>query len=295
MTELHRLDALDTEEPELVAKARRAGRLYGDSFPSIWEPERQIASEVYAAAAAHAAAMQVPPRLVRSPWYWLGWLLFLSGLVIFLLAMRAEYYAEFINPWFINTVAWGIVVWLAFSGYWKAAKIHDARRSELSRVYFEAATARIDARKHEARNYSPAESDRGGSFVPRGPAPLPQPFGVSHEGAEHLVAEWMRFLGGVEVNVTQFSGDGGIDISGLHYVAQVKNYTGAVDVAAVRELAGVAYADGRKPLFFTSGTYSSGAISFAEQVGIALFVYDAVAGTLSPVGELAKDVMTSGL
>lgn len=40
------------------------------------------------------------------------------------------------------------------------------------------------------------------------PAPPPQPYGVSHAGAEHLVAAWMRHMGAVDATPTQVSRDG---------------------------------------------------------------------------------------
>ncbi|WP_084486098.1 restriction endonuclease [Humibacter albus] len=64
--------------------------------------------------------------------------------------------------------------------------------------------------------------------------------------------------------ITRFSGDGGVDVESTHYIAQVKNYSGTVGVTEMRELGGVASVDGRKPLFFTSGTYSAGAVEFAN-------------------------------
>lgn len=132
--------------------------------------------------------------------------------------------------------------------------------------------------------------------VARGtPPPPPQPFGVSHEGAEALVALWMQHLGAVDAAVTPFSGDGGIDVESKDYIAQVKNYSGTVGVAEIRELAGVALVDGRKPLFFTSGTYAQGAVEFADRASIPLFVYDAVEGTLVAGNSLGQDRLIEGL
>lgn len=128
-----------------------------------------------------------------------------------------------------------------------------------------------------------------------GPMPAPQPFGVSHEGAEALIAAWMVYLGESDAEPTQFSGDGGIDVVSHRYIAQVKNYAGSVDVASVRELAGVSLDDGRKPLFFTSGTYTQGATDFATRVGIALFRYIAAAGTLEGANELGDNYVNLGL
>ncbi|MFB6610418.1 restriction endonuclease [Agromyces sp. NPDC056379] len=127
------------------------------------------------------------------------------------------------------------------------------------------------------------------------PAPAPQPFGVSDRGAEELVAQWMRYLGAPAAMTTQFSGDGGIDVVSDLFIAQVKNYRASISIASMRELAGVAAVDRRKPLFFTSGVYPPSAIGFADQSGIALFCYDAIAGTIAGKNDLGRRGVQHGL
>jgi hypothetical protein len=123
------------------------------------------------------------------------------------------------------------------------------------------------------------------------PPPTPQLLGVSHEGAEHLCAEWLAYLGEQQVVVTRAQNDGGIDILSSRCVAQVKNYQGSVGVTAIRELVGAASVDGRYPIFFTSGTYTKSAIGFADQAGVYLFRYDAAGGTLDGANPLARGVL----
>lgn len=127
------------------------------------------------------------------------------------------------------------------------------------------------------------------------PPPDPQPYGVSHEGAEAIVAVWMQHLGAGDAKVTRYSGDGGIDVESTAYIAQVKNYMGTVGVVEVRELAGVALVDGRTPLFFTSGYFAEGASAFADRAGIALFKYDAAAGNLIGANAIGDALRVSGL
>ena len=127
-----------------------------------------------------------------------------------------------------------------------------------------------------------------GANSTRANPPKPLPKGVSHVGAESLCAEWMNFLGEDKVAVTSATADGGIDIVSSLSVAQVKNYSGSVGVAPVRELVGVASVDGRKPMFFTSGTYTQGAVTLADKAGVALFIYSAERGTLDPANLIAK-------
>ena len=125
--------------------------------------------------------------------------------------------------------------------------------------------------------------------------PDKQPFGVSDEGAESLVAQWMRWLGVFDAEATKFVGDGGIDVESSQYIAQVKNFTGLVGIAAIRELAGVAAVDGRTGLFFTSGNYPPNADTWAEAAGIYLFQYDAKDAKLRASNSLARIALGEGL
>ena len=125
--------------------------------------------------------------------------------------------------------------------------------------------------------------------------PEKQQFGVSDEGAESLVAQWMRWLGVYDAEATKFVGDGGIDVESSKYIAQVKNFTGLVGIAAIRELAGVAAVDGRIGLFFTSGSYPREADMWAESAGIYLFQYDAKEAKLRACNSLAKEALGKGL
>lgn len=154
---------------------------------------------------------------------------------------------------------------------------HQRELEEVARVKAEAealARAADEAVRQERWRNRPA------------PAPPPQPFGVSHEGAESLCAAWMRHLGVLDAEVTKYVGDGGIDVESEQYVAQVKNYTGSVAVADVRALFGVAVADDRHPILFTSGTITSEGRAFAARIRMALIHYDALDGTLRGLNTL---------
>ncbi|KRE21883.1 hypothetical protein ASG80_12455 [Agromyces sp. Soil535] len=126
-------------------------------------------------------------------------------------------------------------------------------------------------------------------------APDPMRLGVTPRGAEELVAQWMRHLGEASASVTAFTGDGGVDVVGARYIAQVKHFTSNVGVAPIRELAGVAATDGRGPLFFTSTGYAPGAVEFADRAGVALFVYSAERRELLGMNGRAKTLMIHGL
>lgn len=171
---------------------------------------------------------------------------------------------------------------LGLSASWDEAHFDHGLREER-----QARDARIAERKDQAASLGipMAELD----------PPAPAHRGVSPREAEELVAQWMRSLGDVAARVTQYVGDGGVDVASERHIAQVKHYASAVRVADLRQLAGVAAVDGRRPLFFTSTGYASGAVSFARQAGIALFVYDAKRGTLTAVTEDAREIWTNGL
>lgn len=93
--------------------------------------------------------------------------------------------------------------------------------------------------------------------------------------AEELCAEWLRRHGDYTASTTKDGADGGVDIRSNKYVAQVKNYKGSVGVQPVREIFGIATAEGKSALFFTSGTYTKAAKDFADSVEVPLIVYDA--------------------
>lgn len=126
-------------------------------------------------------------------------------------------------------------------------------------------------------------------------APLAQKFGVSHRGAEALCAAWMRHLGAIDAKETQVSADGGIDVVSNRYIAQVKNYSGSVGAPEIQQLAGIVAVDKRIGLFFTSGTYTSEAISFANKAKIPLFIYLPEEGKLISSNQLGTKLLAEGL
>jgi hypothetical protein len=98
----------------------------------------------------------------------------------------------------------------------------------------------------------------------------------SSKRAEELCAEWLRRRGDSSAAVTQDGADGGLDIRSNKYVGQVKNYRGTVPVQAIREIHGIAAAENRKAIFFTSGRYTKAAVDFAESVDMPLITYNAL-------------------
>jgi len=116
---------------------------------------------------------------------------------------------------------------------------------------------------------------------------------VDAQEAEELAADWMRILGEEGVRVTRQTKDGGVDVVSTRCVAQVKNYVGSVGVAEIRQLFGASTLDGRKPLFFTSGTYTKSAIEFAQQAKVYLYKYSAQDATLDGINSFAIESLSA--
>lgn len=127
------------------------------------------------------------------------------------------------------------------------------------------------------------------------PPPPGQPFGVSQGGAEYLVAAWMRHLGESDAGTSHETGVGRVAAASARCVAQVRNDAGSVRLEDVQELVAAAAVDGRRPLFFTAGSFAEDAEAYAAQSAVALFVYDAVAGTLDGANELGRIALLDGL
>lgn len=93
---------------------------------------------------------------------------------------------------------------------------------------------------------------------------------------ERLTQRMLRQSGFVEVEVTQRTGDGGIDgtgiirLSGLlsfHVVFQCKRYKGSVSVGKVRDFRGAMVGRADKGLLITTGTFTQDAIEEAKRDG----------------------------
>ena len=105
----------------------------------------------------------------------------------------------------------------------------------------------------------------------------------------------MRHLGESDAGTSHETGVGRVAAASARCVAQVKNEADPVGIDEVEELVAAAAIAGRRPLFFAVGSYAEDAKAFAERSKVALFVYDAVAGTLDGANELARDALLDGL
>lgn len=113
--------------------------------------------------------------------------------------------------------------------------------------------------------------------------------------AEFWARDWLRFLGAEDAQVTQATQDGGVDVTSKLYVAQVKHYVNPVGPAPVREIAGVANALLKQPIFFARSGYTKTARDFGQIADVILFSYDADQGELKAETPLAQRVLANGL
>jgi hypothetical protein len=96
----------------------------------------------------------------------------------------------------------------------------------------------------------------------------------SPEEAEHFVAAQMRDMGFADATVTESGPDGGIDVRARGAVAQVKWTHAKIGRPELQRLYGARGRDHSKDmLFFSESHYTPKALDYANEVGIALFLY----------------------
>ena len=110
-----------------------------------------------------------------------------------------------------------------------------------------------------------------------------------------MVAEWLKYLGEENVEVTAFIGDGGLDVETDDYSCQVKNYgEGGVSTSEMRDLFGTATAAGRNSILFTSSRLTASAEEFANATGIACVKYDSQRSLLTPLNSAGRNFLDQG-
>lgn len=121
--------------------------------------------------------------------------------------------------------------------------------------------------------------------------PERQIFGVSSRGGELYVAEWLKWMGLKNVTVTPERRDGGFDVETDDYIIQVKTFSRDwVGVAPVRELYGVAQAEGKLSMFWVRGILSDDAQTFANKVEMPVFQFSPEEGLVQPANTFARDI-----
>lgn len=111
------------------------------------------------------------------------------------------------------------------------------------------------------------------------PAPGPQAQRLGHEAYEEYCARWLHSIGWEDASVTRYSQDGGVDVVTSAHVVQCKHYDGGyIGVPVVREIFGVATAEGKQAAVITSGRFTTQAKDFAGKAGVALIHLDELVG-----------------
>ena len=105
------------------------------------------------------------------------------------------------------------------------------------------------------------------------------------------VAFFMRRVGFADAAVTRSGADGGVDVRASGAVAQVKVGSTATPRSEVEQIYGVARSEGKLGLVFSFAGFTADTITWAEKVGVALFVLKS-AGTAGPIGTLATRLVT---
>jgi hypothetical protein len=126
---------------------------------------------------------------------------------------------------------------------------------------------------------------RANKFVTK-PAPALE---LEPTNFEWYCAEWCVYLGHKNVRVTRSTKDGGIDVHGDGFIAQVKLQELPVGVKAIRELAGlVSIRQKSIGYFFTVNGYSIQAIAEANELGLAVFVVRPFQAEIIPKSDMAS-------
>ncbi|MGN2641151.1 restriction endonuclease [Nocardia takedensis] len=115
----------------------------------------------------------------------------------------------------------------------------------------------------------------------------------SPQDAERLAAGIMIGLGYQGVSLTTAGADGGIDVRSNTAIAQVKLHSKPTGRPDLQKLCGArALNHDLEMLFFSAMGYSAAAIEYADETGMALFVYD-LTGTYRPANRVATIVLAS--
>lgn len=108
--------------------------------------------------------------------------------------------------------------------------------------------------------------------------------------AEQNAASFMRGLGFRDAAVTANGADGGIDVSSLDAIAQVKNWFKPVGRPPLQQLFGArGNRSNQKMLFFARSGYAATARTYADSHAIALFIFDH-AGSITAINDSAQSM-----
>lgn len=153
---------------------------------------------------------------------------------------------------------------------------------------------RIDIARRGRTDLVSLKESTGGRWQPLGPRPRALRE-VTWRDAEHLAAEWLRWLGVAQVTVTARTRDGGVDVVGDGAIAQVKWSAAKIPPAFVHQIFGVASTRRVRAVFFSASDYSNAAQAAADDAGVLLFMMVADPPALVPRSSSARDALDVGI
>ncbi|MEU9379049.1 restriction endonuclease [Streptomyces sp. NPDC048255] len=122
-----------------------------------------------------------------------------------------------------------------------------------------------------------------------GPPPERRPVQTWRD-AEHNAAAWMRYWGYLDAIAQPGGADGGVDVRSARALGQVKYQAAAVGRPELQRLFGArGQRLDRQLLFFTGSSYTTTAVDYALENGIALFVYG-LDGSMTAVNAPARRI-----
>lgn len=187
-----------------------------------------------------------------------------------------------------------IIAWILKKNWARLPKLDDAisrlkdAKQQLRKLETEAErtkdlSRRIAASGKEIENLHTRLLDLGGVERKRNP---PSTQVDSWEDAELLALLYLKWLGFSDARRTHEGADGGVDVEGKKFVAQVKYLGTGATRPMIQQIAGVAAADKKTPIFFAR-TYAKTASDWGQRAGVSLFRFDA-RGKVQPVNERAR-------
>ena len=289
-TDLPFRDPRNSSEAWARDQAVEFGIAFGNACPNIWAPIEEWYPAIHRTALSQARSLV--QRISTETRQWVFYLSLTAAfggvLLLFIFLTRGTPSAlDFAVAWFLWTLLWLAAYIVGRFRHRRVVRIRQERFEWLTEVIWTMATTQILRMRSAAAQYQPGA---GTSFQPTTEPPAPTQFGASDVGALHLAAAWMRYLGEIDAQPL-----GGQWTGSLHYLAGVFNSAAELGEAELHALVGFAVADGRRPLAFTAGPASQSAIVYADRVGLPLFEYSAVGGTLAGRSQAAVDQLKTGL
>lgn len=155
----------------------------------------------------------------------------------------------------------------------------------------EVATKRHEQRTGSSTRGRPAQDSAAATkAAPRKPSPV---LHLNPDSFEAYCVEWSVFLGYADSRTTRSVKDGGFDVVSAKMIAQCKFQELPVGVKAIRELHGVATAEGKEALFFSVNGYSREALQEAVRFKIQLWIVRPLEGRIERAMD-ARSQMNEG-